>query len=169
MHVRYFHRYMMLKVAPAIVPQALLITTGLFGTMTALSLMAKPGSMLKLGVPLAGGAIMLMVCGIGGMFVPVTSAWCVFCSAFAPPPSISFSDTHFYSFCPSFRYPLLHNIYLYGGLSIFTLYIAYDTQKMIDEYEMGIDDHIKHATDLFLDFKIVFTRVMQLLYMSNDD
>ena len=92
----------MLKVAPAIVPQALLITTGLFGTMTALSLMAKPGSMLKLGVPLAGGAIMLMVCGIGGMFVPVTSAWCVFCSAFAPPPSISFSDdTHFYSFCPS--------------------------------------------------------------------
>ena len=77
MHVRYFHRYMMLKVAPAIVPQALLITTGLFGTMTALSLMAKPGSMLKLGVPLAGGAIMLMVCGIGGMFVPVTSAWCV--------------------------------------------------------------------------------------------
>ena len=84
--------------------------------------------------------------------------------------SISFSDdTHFYSFCPSFRYPLLHNIYLYGGLSIFTLYIAYDTQKMIDEYEMGEDDHIKHATDLFLDFKIVFTRVMQLLYMSNDD
>ena len=67
------------------------------------------------------------------------------------------------------RYPLLHNVYLYGGLSLFTLYIAYDTQKMIDEYEMGVDDHIKHATDLFLDFKIVFTRVMQLLYMSRDD
>ena len=33
---------------------------------------------------------------------------------------------------------------------------------------MGIDDHIKHATDLFLDFKIVFM-LMQLLYMSNDD
>merc|ERR1719352_1119430 len=73
-----------------------------------------------------------------GLFVPVTSAW----------------------------YPLLHNIYLYGGLSLFTLYIAYDTQKMIDEYGMGIDDHIKHATDLFIDFKIVFSRVLQLLMMS---
>ena len=25
---------------------------------------------------------------------------------------------------------------------------------MIDEYEMGEDDHIKHATDLFIDFKV---------------
>jgi len=133
--------WMMLKVSPAIVPQALLITTGLFGAMTGLSLMAKPGSMLRLGVPLGGGMLMLMVCGVAGMFVPVTSAW----------------------------YPLLHNIYLYGGLSLFTLYIAYDTQNMIDEYEMGIDDHIKHATDLFLDFKIVFTKVMQILYLSRDD
>merc|ERR1719498_1747820 len=134
-------RYMMLKVSPAIVPQALLITTGLFRTMTALSLFAKPGSMLRLGVPVGGGVLMLAACGIATMFVPVTSAW----------------------------YPLLHNIYLYGGLGIFTLYIAYDTQNMIDEYEMGIDDHIKHATDLFLDFKIVFTRVMQLLMLSNSD
>jgi len=133
--------YMMLKVSPAIVPQALLITTGLFGTMTALSLFAKPGSMLRLGVPLGAGMLMLMGCGIATMFVPVTSAF----------------------------YPLLHNVYLYGGLGLFTLYIAYDTQNMIDEYEMGVDDHIKHATDLFLDFKIVFTKVMQILYFSRDD
>ena len=66
-------------------------------------------------------------------------------------------------------YPLLHSINLYGGLSLFTLYIAYDTQKMIDEYEMGVDDHIKHATDLFIDFKIVFTRVMQILMLSRGD
>ena len=131
--------YVALKMSPALVPQALLITTGLFSTMTALSLMAKPGSMLRLGVPLGAGMLMLMGCGIAGMFVPVTSAW----------------------------YPLLHNVYLYGGLGLFTLYIAYDTQKMIDEYEMGIDDHIKHATDLFLDFKIVFTRVLQLLMLTS--
>ena len=65
-------------------------------------------------------------------FVPVTSAW----------------------------YPILHNVYLYGGLTLFTLYIAYDTQKMIDEYEMGMDDHLRHAVDLFIDFKIIFTRVL---------
>ena len=43
---------------------------------------------------------MLMAVSVGGMFVPVTSAW----------------------------YPLLHNVMLYGGLVLFTLYIAYDTQ-----------------------------------------
>ena len=40
---------------------------------------------------------------------------------------------------------------------------------MIDEYEMGIDDHIKHATDLFIDFKIVFTKVMQMLMLTSGD
>ena len=120
--------------------QALLITTGMFGAMTGLAMFAKPGAALRYGVPLGGGLLMLMAVGIGGMFVPVTSAW----------------------------YPILHNVYLYGGLTLFTLYIAYDTQKMIDEYEMGEDDHIKHATDLFIDFKIVFSRVLQLLMMSRD-
>lgn len=128
------------KMSPVLVPQALLITCGIFGTMTALSLIAKPGATLRWGVPLGGGALMLMVLGIGSMFVPFTSPW----------------------------YPLLHSIQLYGGLAIFTAYIAYDTQKMIDEYEMGEDDHIKHATDLFLDFKIVFTRILQLLMMRDD-
>ena len=133
--------YMALKVAPAVVPQALLITTGLFGTMTALSLFAKPGSMLRLGVPLGAGALMLMGCGLGAMFVPVTSAW----------------------------YPLLHNVYMYGMLGLGTLYVAYDTQGMIAEYEMGQDDHIKHAVDLFLNFKIIFSQVLRILMLSRGD
>lgn len=83
--------------------QALAITTGLFGTMTALSLFARPGSMLRLGVPLGAGVLMLLACGIAGMFVPVTSAW----------------------------YPLLHSVQLYGGLGLFTLYVAYDTQVCV--------------------------------------
>ena len=112
----------------------------MFAAMTGLAMFAKPGAALRYGVPLGGGLLMLMAVGVGGMFVPVTSAW----------------------------YPILHNVYLYGGLTLFTLYIAYDTQKMIDEYEMGEDDHIKHATDLFIDFKIVFSRVLQLLMMSRD-
>jgi FtsH-binding integral membrane protein len=115
-----------MKVSPIIVPQALLLTTGLFGAMTGLSLMAKPGATLRWGVPLGGGLLLLMATGIGSMFVPVTSAW----------------------------YPLLHSFQLYGGLALFTAYIAYDTQKMIDEYEMGEDDHLKHAVDLFIDFKV---------------
>jgi len=106
----------------------------------AIALAALAGCRFRMHRPLGGGLLMLMAVGIGGMFVPVTSAW----------------------------YPILHNVYLYGALTLFTLYIAYDTQKMIDEYEMGEDDHIKHATDLFIDFKIVFSRVLQLLMMSRD-
>ena len=68
--------------------------------MTGLAMFAKPGAALRYGVPLGGGLLVLMAVGIGGMFVPVTSAW----------------------------YPLLHSAMLYGGLSIFTLYIAFDTQ-----------------------------------------
>ena len=129
-----------LAVSPAVVPQALLITTAMFGTMTALSLLAKPGATLRWGVPLAGGMLVLMGAGMASMFVPITSAW----------------------------YPLLHNVYLYGGLGLFTLYIAYDTQKMIDEFEQGEDDHLKHAVDLFLDFKMVFSRVLILLMGRSD-
>ena len=84
--------------------------------------------------------LVLMGAGVASMFVPITSAW----------------------------YPLLHNVYLYGGLGLFTLYIAYDTQKMVDEYEMGEDDHLKHAVDLFLDFKMVFSRVLILLMGRSD-
>jgi len=127
-------------VSPALVPQALLITSGLFGAMTMLSLMAKPGATLRWGVPLGGGLIILMGAGLAGMFVPVTSAW----------------------------YPILHSVSLYGGLALFTAYIAYDTQKMISEYEMGEDDHLKHAVDLFIDFKVIFSRVLSILMMSRD-
>jgi len=129
-----------LKVNPILVPQALVLTTGLFASMTGLSLMAKPGATLRWGVPLGGGLLLLMATGLGSMFVPVTSAW----------------------------YPLLHSFQLYGGLALFTAYIAYDTQKMIDEYEMGEDDHLKHAVDLFIDFKVIFTRILSILMMRDD-
>ena len=130
-----------LKVSPAIVPQALILTTALFGSMTALSLLAPRGAMLRWGVPLGGGVIVLMGAGIASMFVPVTSAW----------------------------YPLLHGVQMYGGLTLFTLYVAYDTQKMIDEYEMGEDDHLKHAVDLFIDFKHIFMRILILLMGRSND
>ena len=130
-----------LKVSPAVVPQALLLTTALFGSMTALSLMAKPGAMLRWGVPLGGGVLLLMGAGIASMFVPVTSAW----------------------------YPLLHSFQMYGGIGIFTLFIAYDTQRMIDEYEMGEDDHLKHAVDQFINVKNIFTRLLILLMGRSGD
>lgn len=109
--------------------------------MTLLAMMAPRGAMLKWGVPLGGGMIMLLLLGIGGMFVPVTSPWA----------------------------PLLHNVMLYGGLGLFTLYIAYDTQTMVAEYESGEDDHLRHAINLFINFQAIFTRLLMILGMRGGD
>jgi FtsH-binding integral membrane protein len=40
---------------------------------------------------------------------------------------------------------------------------------MIAEYEMGEDDHLKHAVDLFINFKAIFQRVLLMLMGSNND
>lgn len=130
-----------LAINPTAIPLALGATAGLFGVMTLLAMMAPRGAMLKWGVPLGGGMIMLLILGIGGMFVPVTSPWA----------------------------PLLHNVMLYGGLGLFTLYIAYDTQTMVAEYEMGEDDHLRHAINLFINFQAIFTRLLMILGMRGND
>jgi len=44
----------------------------------------------------------------------------------------------------------LYNINLYGGLAIFSLFISYDTQNMIESYKAGDDDHISPALNMFL-------------------
>jgi len=129
-----------LAINPTAIPLALFSTAGLFGVMTVLSMVAPRGAMLNWGVPLGGGMIMLMLLGLGGMFVPATSAWA----------------------------PLLHNISLYGGLGLFTLYIAYDTQVMVAEYEMGQDDHLRHAINLFINFQAIFTRLLMIFGMRDD-
>ena len=34
-------------------------------------------------------------------------------------------------------YPVLNNVMLYGGLGIFTVFVAYDTQQILDDYKNG--------------------------------
>ncbi|KAJ1618694.1 inhibitor of apoptosis-promoting Bax1-domain-containing protein [Pavlovales sp. CCMP2436] len=132
---------MFLMVNPTAIPLALFATAGLFGVMTLLAMVAPKGAMLKWGVPLGGGLIMLLVLSVAGMFVPVTSPWA----------------------------PLLHNVMLYGGLALFTLYIAYDTQTMVADYEAGDDDHLRHAINLFINFQAIFTRLLVLIGMRGSD
>lgn len=43
-----------------------------------------------------------------------------------------------------YPHPILHNIMLYGGLAIFSAYVAYDTQQILDDYEHGVRDPLKH-------------------------
>lgn len=62
-----------------------------------------------------------------------------------------------------FHSSLLHDINLYGGLGLFTVFVGYDTHKTIAKFEGGDDDHLQHSVDFFLDFLNIFVRMMQIV------
>jgi FtsH-binding integral membrane protein len=62
-----------------------------------------------------------------------------------------------------FRSSFPFQLNLYGGLVIFSLYIIYDTQMIIEKRLLGSQDFIKHSLDLFLDLVAVFVRILILL------
>ena len=121
---------------PLLLPMALGASGGIFAGATVFSLMAPEGKMLSLGGPLFGGLLVLVGCGVLGMFYP---------------------------------HPVLQSISLYGGLALFTVYVAYDTQVILDDYKNGMEDAVQHSLQLFLDFVNIFRRVLFMFMMSNDD
>ena len=66
-------------------------------------------------------------------------------------------------------YPVLTDISLYGGLGIFTLFVAYDTQQILDDYKNGVRDTVQHSIGLFIDFVAIFRRMLMLFMMRGDD
>lgn len=127
-------------VDPMIVPTALLATTGMFGVMSVSALAMPKGRMAAMGGPLFAGVLGLCGVGIAGMFVEPSSPW----------------------------YPVLHSVSLYGGLGIFSIYIAYDTQQMINDYEEGNRDTVTAALNMFINVKQVFTRFLIIFIGRND-
>merc|ERR1712086_825671 len=125
---------------PMLVPMALGATTGMFGIMTLGAMVAPKGAALRMGPALFGGMIVIFGCGIGGMFVEPSSPW----------------------------YPVLHSMHLYGGLGIFSLYVAYDTQQIISDYEEGNRDVMHGAVNLFINFKAMFSRFLFIFMGSKD-
>jgi len=57
----------------------------------------------------------------------------------------------------------LYNLSLYGGLLLFSGFIMYDTQLLIEKYRLGHDDHLAHSLELFLDFIAIFVRLVIIL------
>lgn len=45
--------------------------------------------------------------------------------------------------------PMLSNVWVYGGLLLFTGYVAYDTHATIQDYNEGERDPYKHALSFF--------------------
>jgi FtsH-binding integral membrane protein len=63
-------------------------------------------------------------------------------------------------FVPALRMVWLH---LYGGLVLFSLYVIYDSQLIIERAAGGCKDFAGHALTLFMDFIQVFIRIILIL------
>jgi len=124
--------------APGVVFAAALGTSAIFGGFTIAALKARRKSMLMLGGVLGGGLLLVFSCGIAGLILPLLGV---------TSPAILGA---------------LWNINLYLGLGIFSVYIAYDTQNMIEMYKQGNDDHVSPALNLFLNIINIFIRLLQI-------
>jgi len=125
------------------IPQALILTSALVaGPIMGTRLMPK-GSMLSLGPALSTALFGLV--GIG--FTSIGASFLGFNSLAG----------------------ITHSINLYGGIILFTLYNSYDTEKLIDDYEKGIKNHVHHAVSYSLNIINIFARILEVLKYLNQD
>jgi FtsH-binding integral membrane protein len=117
---------------------AALGTSGIFAGFTLAALKARRKSMLLLGGVLGGGLLLVFFCALGGLLLPLFGV---------TNPAILGA---------------LWNINLYVGLGVFSLFVAYDTQRIIEDYREGNNDHVSHALNLFLDILNIFVRLLHI-------
>lgn len=58
---------------------------------------------------------------------------------------------------------IAHSLILYGGLALFSVMIAADTQAMIERARCGAGDHVSDAMQMFLSLVNIFIRIMQIM------
>lgn len=102
---------------PAIVPTAMVLSTGIFGAASAYAYSRPAGSLLSWGSSLYAGLI-----GIIGMnLIGFITSLCI--------------GPNMFSF-------MCHRADTYIGLGLFTAMVAYDTHVAIESYKMGSADHL---------------------------
>eukprot|EP01097_Dermamoeba_algensis_P007175 TRINITY_DN4497_c0_g2_i1.p1 TRINITY_DN4497_c0_g2~~TRINITY_DN4497_c0_g2_i1.p1 ORF type:complete len:346 (+),score=56.08 TRINITY_DN4497_c0_g2_i1:67-1104(+) len=126
-------------IPPATIFLALAGTAAIFGGFSIAALKAKSKTFLALGGALFGALLFLIVASLATF---IGSAFGLVSATFA---------LGFQSF------------YLYAGLGIFSLFVAYDTQQMIDAARNGDKDHVSQGLNLFLDVWNLFVLLLQIL------
>ncbi|XP_071511986.1 probable Bax inhibitor 1 [Diadema antillarum] len=58
---------------------------------------------------------------------------------------------------------------LYMGVVIFSGFILFDTQLIVEKHSHGDDDFIWHSVDLFLDFINLFRHILVILAQNNEN
>ena len=66
-------------------------------------------------------------------------------------------------------FPTLHDIDIIGGVLLFSCYSAYDTHKMIDDFENGNKDHIDHALNYSLNILNILIRIIEILAKAEEN
>jgi len=124
--------------APGVVFAAALGTSAIFGGFSLAALRAKRRQFLTYGGPLIGCLFMVFGCSLAGILLPLIGV---------TSPAILGA---------------LYNVNLYGGLVLFSIFISYDTQRMIEDYRAGDTDHVSPALSMFLNVINIFIRLLRI-------
>jgi FtsH-binding integral membrane protein len=124
--------------SPGVIAAAALGTLALFGGFSLAALRADRAAYIKYGGIMFGALIFLVLAGLGGMLASAMG-WA----------SAGFLKA-------------LYNINLWFGLGLFSLFISFDTQRMIDSAYQGVTDHVSDALNMFMNLFNIFIRLLQI-------
>lgn len=110
-------------------------TGAIFAGFSLAALKAPSGTYLKFGGLMMGALLVLVLAGLLSWVGPMLGL-------------------------PAALLAGMHSFNVYGGLLIMSLFVAYDTQSMIDRAASGETDHVSDAVNVFLDVWNIFIRLL---------